>query len=97
MLHFTHPAHRSRSQSLSLAAPCLSLLRFQMASGVRKLQPHAPVAGGGFAPRQFFADVRCMSLHRSSSNIPAADKAAIALLFAIVHRGPGLPERGRWL
>jgi hypothetical protein len=34
-------------------------------------------------------------MKRTRSNIPAAGKAGIALLFAIVHHRPGLPEPGR--
>jgi len=33
---------------------------------------------------------------RASSNIPAAGKAGIAILFAFVYHRPGLPEPGRW-
>ena len=33
---------------------------------------------------------------KNEHNIPAAGKAGIALLFAIVHHRPGLPEPGRW-
>lgn len=36
------------------------------------------------------------NLFGEEANIPAAGKAGIALLLAIVHHRPGLPEPVRW-